>query len=276
MTEIRIETALIEQISCLIISGDLLDPAPLVFFVHGFASDKRQGIPMGVELARKGFICVSIDTILRGERVGQDFDPAAGPDFEAVYPEGTGLDGFITMLKMVRQTGLDIQVLIDYFKTDIRIDQDNIGVVGYSMGGWAVFYTSAFNPNLKAAVSIAGIPCAENRWADVLLECSTYPEWVLELIKVEGETSLRTAFIQELDPYPTLIEKFPTPLLMICGAGDTVGPKKYCLDLYRLIQERHHPDPDQLKLSVYDGIGHQLDLAMAEETADWINKIFFE
>ncbi len=172
MKEIRIETAIIEKISCLIFSGDSLEPAPLVFFVHGFESDKRQGIPMGCELARKGFICVSIDTILRGERVGQNFDPDAGPDFQPVYPEETYLDGFVTMLKMIRQTEIDIQSLIDYFKADSRVDPERIGHVGYSMGGWSVFYSSTVNTHIKAAVSIAGIPCFKQRWLDVLLECS--------------------------------------------------------------------------------------------------------
>ena len=274
MTDIKIESTWINQISCLIISGESFRPAPLVFFVHGFASDKRQGIPMGYELARKGFICVSIDTILRGERVGQDFDPAVGPDFQSVYPEETYLDGFLTMLKMIRQTEIDIQSLIDHFKVDPRVDPERIGHVGYSMGGWSVFYSSTVNTHIKAAVSIAGTPCFIKRWRDVLLECSINPEWVPDLEKMEGETSLRTAFIEEMDPYPTLIEKFPTPLLMICGDIDTDAPKKYSIDLYRQIKEKHSPKTDHLKLSVYDGIGHQLDLAMAEETADWIDEVF--
>jgi dienelactone hydrolase len=274
LTEIRIESALIEQTPCLIFSGDSLEPAPLVFFVHGFESDKRQGIPMGYELARKGFICVSIDTILRGERVGQDFDPDAGPDFQPVYPEETYLDGFITMLKMIRQTEIDIQTLIDYFKVDPRVDAERIGQVGYSMGGWSVFYSSAVNPHIKAAVSIAGTPCFKQRWRDVLLECSTNSEWAPDLEKLVAETNLRTAFIEDMDPYSTLIEKFPTPLLMICGDMDTVAHKKYAIDLYRQIKENHNPKTDHLILSVYDGIGHQLELAMAEETADWINEVF--
>jgi dienelactone hydrolase len=178
------------------------------------------------------------------------------------------------MLKMVRQTDLDIQSLIEYFSTDSRIDPVRVGMVGYSMGGWATFYSAAYNPAIKAAVSIAGTPCSGERWADVLLECSTYPEWDLELEKVEQETLKRTAFIQEIDPYPIIVEKFPVPLLMICGDVDTIAPKKYNLDLYQQILEKHHPDPERLKLSVYDGIGHQLDLNMAEETAAWLKHIF--
>lgn len=65
MAMIRIETAWINQVSCVIISGESSHPAPLVFFVHGFAADKRQGIPLGYELAKCGMTCVCLDTILR-------------------------------------------------------------------------------------------------------------------------------------------------------------------------------------------------------------------
>lgn len=61
---IHIESTRIGNLTCLIFSGIFREPASLVFFVHGFESDKRQGIPMGYEVAKQGFICVSLDTIL--------------------------------------------------------------------------------------------------------------------------------------------------------------------------------------------------------------------
>ena len=194
MTDIKIESAWINQVSCLIISGELSRPAPLVFFVHGFKSDNRQGIPLGCELARRGIICVSLDTILRGKRIEQSFDPGAGPDFQSVYPEESFLDGILTMMKIIRQTEMDIQSLTDYFLADPRVDPDRIGHVGYSMGGWSAFYSSTVNSHIKAAVSIAGTPCFEQRWHDVLLECSTNPEWVLDLEKLEGESRPQDSF----------------------------------------------------------------------------------
>ena len=61
---IHIESTRIGKVTCLIFLGNIREPASLVFFVHGFEADKRQGIPMGYELAKQGFICVSLDTIL--------------------------------------------------------------------------------------------------------------------------------------------------------------------------------------------------------------------
>lgn len=272
MDKISVQSQWIDQISFLEISREITNPAPLVFFVHGFGSDKRQGIPLGYELAQRGIVYVSIDTILRGERKNQEFDPAAGPDFQPVYKEENGLDGFITMLKMIKQTGLDLNVLIDHFSADPRINPERIGLAGYSMGGWATFYITSVNPRIKAAAAIAGTPCFEERWNDVILESSTYPKWSDNIKKNQNETSQRTSYIREMDPITHLIEDPLKPLLIICGDLDTQAPKKYCLDLLGKINQTHPQQADRLRLSVYDGIGHQLTLTMAEETADWFVK----
>jgi len=273
MTDVFIQSTWINNVSALVFSGDLNEPAPLVFFVHGVASDKRQGIPLGYEIASKGIIFISLDTILRGERNDQEFDSEVGGDFGSVYPEETWLDAFFTMLRMVKQTALDINVLIDHYKEDPRVDVEKIGFAGYSMGGWAAFYSSLINPQIKATAAIAGMADFEQSWEDLILECSTNPEWAEVLKQLEEETAQRTAYVREMNPITYLVQESLNPLLMICGDLDQ-RPKKSCLDLYGKIDKKNHRKPDHLKLSIHDGIDHQLTLPMAEETAAWFEEIF--
>lgn len=273
MTDVFIQSTWINNVSALVFSGDLNEPAPLVFFVHGVASDKRQGIPLGYEIASKGIIFISLDTILRGERNDQEFDSEVGGDFGSVYPEETWLDAFFTMLRMVKQTALDINVLIDHYKEDPRVDVEKIGFSGYSMGGWAAFYSSLINPKIKAAAAIAGMADFEQSWEDLILECSTNPEWAEVLKQLEEETAQRTAYVREMNPITYLVQESLNPLLMICGDLDQ-RPKKSCLDLYGKIDKKNHRKTDHLKLSIHDGIDHQLTLPMAEETAAWFEEIF--
>ncbi len=273
MAKISIQPRWIDQISILEISGEISDPAPLVFFVHGVGSDNRQGIPLGYEIASKGIIFISLDTILRGERNDQEFDPEVGGDFGSVYPEEIWLDAFFTMLRMVKQTALDINVLIDHYKEDPRVDVEKIGFSGYSMGGWAAFYSSSINPQIKATAAIAGMADFEQSWGDLILECSTYPKWAEILKQMEEETAQRTAYIREMNPITYLVEESLNPLLMICGDLDQ-RPKKSCLDLYGKIDKGNLRKTDHLKLSIHDGIDHQLTLPMAEETAAWFEGIF--
>jgi uncharacterized protein len=273
MEMIFIQSKWVDQISILEISPEISEPSPLVFFVHGVASDKRQGIPPGYEMARKGFIFVSLDTILRGERNDHKFDSAVGGDFESIYPEETWLDGFITMLRMIRQTELDLQTLIEHYQNDPRVDPKRIGLAGYSMGGWATFFNMVVNPDIKAAAAIGATPDFEKRWKDVVLESSTYPEWSENIRKNHSGTQLRTDYIREMDPITYLLEDPIPPLLMICGELDR-GPKLSCLDLFGRIKHKYQDYTDHLRLSVYAGIGHELTLKMAEETADWFRRVF--
>ncbi len=273
MTDVFIQSTWINNVSALVFSRDLNEPAPLVFFVHGVASDKRQGIPLGYEMASKGIVFVSLDTILRGERTDQEFDPEVGGDFGSVYPEETWLDAFFTMLRMVKQTALDINVLIDHYKEDPRVDTEKIGFAGYSMGGWAAFYSSSINPQIKATAAIAGMADFEQSWEELILECSTNPEWTEVLKQLEEETAQRTAYVREMNPITYLVQESLNPLLMICGDLDQ-RPKKSCLDLYGKIDKKNHWKTDHLKLSIHDGIDHQLTLPMAEETAVWFEGIF--
>ncbi|RLE05328.1 MAG: hypothetical protein DRJ13_02205 [Bacteroidetes bacterium] len=273
MEIITIQSQWIENISILEFSMETAKPAPLVFFVHGVASDKRQGIPLGYEMARKGFVFVSLDAIQRGERSDQKFKPSDDGDWESIYPEETWLDGLFTMIRMIRQIGLDLQVLIDHYQDDSRLDGEKIGFAGYSMGGWAAFYSSSINQHIKATASIGGAPCFERIWENVVLECSVNQDWTEHLDKVKEGTSLRKAYIRDLDPFFYFTEKKINPLLMVCGDLDP-GPKKYCLDLYGKINQKSQSKTDNLKMSIHDGVGHQLTLQMAEETAAWFEEIF--
>ena len=76
-----------------------------------------------------------------------------------------------------------------------------------------------------------------------------------------------------MNPITFLVEESQNPLLMICGDLDQ-RPKKSCLDLYSKIDKKNHRKTDRQKLSIHDGIGHQLTLPMAEETAAWFEGIY--
>lgn len=273
MGNISIRSRRFDELSFLEISKGSTDPAPLVFFVHGVESDKRQGIPIGYEIARKDIIFVSLDTILRGDRKEQEFDSAVGGDFKPIYPDGTWMDSFITMLRMIKQTAFDINSLIAHYKEDPRVDGEKIGFVGYSMGGWIAFYLMANNTQIKATAAIAGMPDFDQTWRDLVLESSLSPEWTDDLKELEKETDRRTAYVQEMNPITSLVDASLKPLLMICGDLDQ-RPKKSCLDFYGEINKKPYLDTDFLKMSVHDGINHQLTLPMSEETAAWFDGIF--
>lgn len=272
MPNILIEDIKIADLPVLIMKDQLVESGPLVFFSHGAESDRRQGIPLGYELAARGFIYVSLDSIYRGLRGQDSLDPGITVFEEDVFPVDCGLDGYIKMHQMIAQTGKDIARLIEHFKNDPRVNSEAIGLVGYSMGGHVAFHSAVETPDIQAVVSVSGIPAFTERWNDLLLETSTYPRWAEQLEKVQEETDRRTSFIQQIDPIDKLKEFYPKPLLMISGEIDTVVPKKYNLDLYNKLIPVYKKDPDKLDFIVNDGIGHVLTPAMINDICNWFMK----
>jgi pimeloyl-ACP methyl ester carboxylesterase len=242
---------------------------PAVFFLHGFGSDKTQALALGYELARAGFLFVSFDAAMHGER----FDERLGDILEGtgqhVYPVESGLDAFFLMHEIILQTAKDVEDLLAHFETSGRIDADGIGVTGFSMGGFATFYVAAHNPAVRAAVPIAGIPAFAARWRDVVLEASTYEQWATAIKQVEDETARRTALMEAIDPFHRLASFHPKPLMMICGDKDIDAPKKYSVDLYRELAPVYADCAARLRLAIHDDAGHELTRAMINATCDW-------
>jgi dienelactone hydrolase len=272
MAKIIVETTKVEDIPLLMIKEEDKENCPLVFFSHGFTSDKKQGLLFGYELAKKGFCFVALDSKMHGDRFDPLFEKMLSGNADYLYPFESGLDTFLLMQEIILQTGKDIDLLIEHFKGDPSVKKDAIGLTGYSMGGYAAFYIAARNPDIQAAVPIAGVPAFEARWNDAVLEASTYPEWSEKIESVSSEIESQTAFMQENDPFESLLDFHPKPLLMISGDLDTDCPKKYSVDLYRKLKPVYQDIPERLQLRIHDGVGHQLTPGMIQDACDWFER----
>lgn len=105
--------------------------------------------------------------------------------------------------------------------------------------------------------------------ADVTLEASTYDQWRQQMDAARPATERHAAFMRSIDPSPRLAAFYPRPLFMLCGDLDTHQPKSYTLRLYRALLPVYADHPDQIKLKIYDGVGHELSPGMMEDVADW-------
>jgi fermentation-respiration switch protein FrsA (DUF1100 family) len=248
------------------------DVSPIVFFLHGFTSDKVEGLSLGYQLARKGFLFVAFDAAMHGDRLDPKIQQVMSGQGDLVYPVESGLDTYCLMHEIILQTGEDLQELITYFESESAADTDRIGVTGFSMGGFATFYCAATNPKIQAAVPVAGIPAFQSRWEDVVLESSSYEAWADKLDQAAVESAIRTDWMGEIDPFHRMIDFYPKPLLMINGDLDTDSYKKYSVDLYRTLKPIYESYPDRLKLKIHDGVGHQLTQAMKDDITTWFEK----
>jgi pimeloyl-ACP methyl ester carboxylesterase len=272
VSRILVETSTIGDIPVLTMAPEFVAPRPAVFFVHGFMSDKREGLALGYELARQGFYFVSLDAPMHGLRFDPRLEAMVSGKGEYVYPFESGLDVFYMMHEIIVQIARDLERLIAYFEGERRIDGDRVGLTGFSMGGFATFYAAANNPRIAAAVPIAGIPAFEARWRDVVLETSAYEKWAAAMREAQAESARRGAFVQSIDPFEKLAGFFPRPLMMISGDLDTHSPKKYSVDLYRELLPVYAEHPERLRLVIHDEAGHELTRAMMEDVCGWFSR----
>jgi len=267
-----LETYRVNEIPITTMADESAEGQPVVFYFHGFTADKRSGLLLGYRLAESGFYFVSVDAPMHGERKSDRLDAILTGEADLVYPAGTGLNVLFLVGEIIVRIGQDIEVLIDHLHGDSRADTSKIGVTGTSMGGFASFYLAAHSPQIQVAAPMIGIPAFAERWEDKVLEASVYEKWSAAMEAAQDETSRRTAFMTAIDPFAKMKAFFPKPLLMICGDQDLAAPKKYSVDLYRMLKPLYSAHPERLRLNIYDDVAHRVTTPMMEDACDWFHK----
>ncbi|MUK87847.1 prolyl oligopeptidase family serine peptidase [Ornithinibacillus sp. L9] len=267
MTKIIIEDSLVNDIPILSIYQSELNKYPLIFYLHGYGGDREQAIDFGYMLAKKGFYYVSMDCKEHGKRETRN----ENNKFSEVFPPNTGLDTYVHMHEIIEQSAIDIQSLIEYYKSRNEIDSSKIGITGFSMGGYASFYIAANNPNIKVAVPIAGKPAFTKAWKDSILSTGTYKQWSEQIQNAEKEIAKRTEYFQRIDPYEKMSNFSPKPLLIINGDQDTDSLFIYSLELYKKLLPLYaeHPENLQLWMPFAD---HQFAYRMKLKVCNWFEK----
>ncbi|HET9221422.1 MAG TPA: prolyl oligopeptidase family serine peptidase [Roseiflexaceae bacterium] len=271
-SQLLVETDTVHGIPVLTIAPDGAERCPAIFFISGFGGGKEDGLRLGYQLARVGFFFMGFDPWLHGERYEPWRDQAADPAFGGVYPPDTGLDTGVLFFRIIQQCLLDVQILMDHYADDPRVDVHRSGVTGPSMGGYASFLVFAHIPAVQAAVPMVGIPQFTRRWQDIVDECAfSNPAWAAALRKLESHVREHTALIAQIDPAERLKHAAPRALLIMNGDFDTDQPKLYAIACYRELQAHNTANPERLRLRIYPA-GHIVTPEMEQDTVAWFQE----
>jgi dienelactone hydrolase len=108
-----------------------IDRVPAIVLSHGISGSKEMMNSIALELAKNGFIAISMDLLGHGDSGGifenQDTDPTLG-----------------------------MKDVVDYVSELDFVDSSKIGLIGHSLGAGAVRATSLVCGNVRACVFIAG------------------------------------------------------------------------------------------------------------------------
>jgi pimeloyl-ACP methyl ester carboxylesterase len=103
------------------------DPAPAILAIHGYINTRETQSPFAIEFARRGYVVLALDETGHGYS-----DPPA-------FANGFGGPDGLAYLR-----SLDI------------MDQDNIGLEGHSMGGWASLVAAGVYPDAYRSIVLEG------------------------------------------------------------------------------------------------------------------------
>jgi dienelactone hydrolase len=103
------------------------DPVPGIVYVHGYQNNRETSDAYAIELARRGFVVLSIDAIGRGNS-GVPGDPD-GADFDETY--GTAKS-------------------FEYLKALPFVNPDAVGLMGHSLGAEMAYAVALRDPSVKA------------------------------------------------------------------------------------------------------------------------------
>jgi dienelactone hydrolase len=130
---------------------------PVVIVLHGTGGTKNDYLPLLRELARRGFIGITIDGRYHGER--SKAGKGAAEYMEAIvraWHDGKEHPLFY-------DTVWDVMRLIDYLETRDDVDATRIGLMGISKGGIETNLCAAVDTRIAVAVPCIGVQSF--RWA---------------------------------------------------------------------------------------------------------------
>lgn len=191
---------------------------PLLFFFHGFKSNRTKGIMgRGEVLANLGFYVVAIDAYLHGDRETYAFTQLTHQEQQR------------EMFNIQIQTAKDAKHLYNkYFKDWKDINHDAVYSFGVSMGAGASFYLATIMDELKTMVTIVGSP-------------SYYASYQEKASRFEFKDDLyykqNLAFYKQMCPllhYEKLKNKH---IFMATGIHDTVVPMKFAHELSKTLKQ---------------------------------------
>jgi uncharacterized protein len=224
---------------------------PLVILSHGFRESKKDLKDKLEMLAGLGYYAVTIDNRGHGDRVEHDF-------MSQVFQDGK-LNVY-QVRRLIKETADDIPAIIDHFIADNQIDEQRIGMLGVSMGGFVTFRALVIEERIKVAGSIIASPYWDELPADVP---------VLATPEVEQKLA---DYAREYSPAYFPERFFHRPILIQIGGKDNHYNGGRVRQFYRELENDHHEEADRVKLIVHEEEGHEFTEPMWTNVVKWFQE----
>jgi dienelactone hydrolase len=218
-------------------------PYPCILLAHGMGGSKEEWLEPGSDDARifqelisQGFALFALDGPYQGERTFEI-------DFESIYSYMRPN----IYREMIVQWTVEYRMAVDCLSGRPEVDDDRIGVLGYSLGGVMAYCLAGVDPRIEVAVIGSTAPLSRhylNRigWDETAL---------VQMIPIAPQT------------FAPAIEN--TSFLMLNGRDDPYGTVEGAQALYELLGS-----PTK-ELVLFDS-GHSLPSDHIPKVVDWFSR----
>jgi dienelactone hydrolase len=218
------------------VSGYLLTPPgkgpyPAVVYLHGSGGSRADFVGIASWIAARGAVALTIDSPFVGEQ-----------------PEGTGMDALRHERDLAVRGVIDTRRAVDALRSLPQVDDDRIGLVGFSAGA-------------RSAAIVAGV---EPRFSSVVLWSGGSEPVGAYTSRLPTELRLAAgSLLSDVDPL-RWIAGSKAQLLFQDGRTDSVVPRAALDRLYVAA-----PEPKEIR---WYPAGHELNAKAYADHLDWLTK----
>jgi dienelactone hydrolase len=259
---------------------------PAVIVLHGTGGNKEGQLGFLNELAKRGIIGVAIDARYHGARAGGKKGAAAYN--EAIARAWRARKGEAQEHPFYYDTAYDLWKTVDYLKTRTDVDGDNLGMIGFSMGGIETWLAASVDERVKVIVPAIGVQSFRwsldnDRWQ---ARANTIKAAHEAAAKDLGEDKVNQKVCRELwnKVIPGMLDQFDCPsmlrlcagrpLLILGGEDDPncplEGAKIAVAEAEKAYKEAKATD--KLKVLIAPGVKHAVTPEQRQAALDWFEK----
>ena len=221
---------------------------PMIILQHGFKNKKEAMIKLGEELANEGFFVIAPDAYAHGERN----------------------ESPMSLVEIIVETSQEYDELIEFYQEDNRVNVNELGLSGFSMGGCICFHYAVngqFQPDVMAPTITT--PYFEQLIGTDLGKSIYNSEQGVKVEENIERIEEINKFIVESSPFSDYVDLLGIDMLIQNGADDKYVTSEGVEKLEKVLETLENPDCTVEFISV-PNMKHKVNDEMKENIVDFM------
>ncbi len=212
----------------------------------------------GDELAKRGYVVLSIDALGWGDRSVPEFATNSQQALASnLFNLGTSFAGIIA-LEDVRAS--------EFLASQPKVDKSRVASIGFSMGAFRSWQLAALSDSITASI----VDCWMGTMKGLMVPGNNQ-------LKGQSAFSMLHPYIARYLDYPDIASlAAPKPMLVYAGGQDKLFPVDSVNSAFNTMHSvwKANNVEDKLQTKIWEDKGHTFTEDMQKESFDWLDKQF--